>query len=268
VPPPRRRAQEQEAKLRTLSGDDAVHAQNILDSYRQRENDLRRALDQMLPLERLLRHFRDDFEGRREDSFTERLRDRAAATWLWIRRIWNYEVTTVDDSYETADGRKLTVSRSVTLGKTVGAVLIVVRGYLPSVIARFIERFVVARRGSNPRRRHSSELDPVPAHRDPVVFALLSAAFRSPRSFSGWCARDRRGLRPADASQELRRRAHAAPRATDAAGRPGRGRWHPRPRHVERHPRLDDPGRRRHRDDDPEQRIRRRQTHQLDLHEP
>jgi hypothetical protein len=56
------RAQEQEAKLRTLSGDDAVHAQIILDSYRQRENDLRRALDQMLPLERLLRHFRDDFE--------------------------------------------------------------------------------------------------------------------------------------------------------------------------------------------------------------
>jgi len=146
------RAQEQEAKLRTLSGDDAVHAQIILDTYRQRENDLRRALDQMLPLERLLRHFRDDFEGRREDSFTERVRDRAAATWLWIRRIWSYEVTTVDDSYETADGRKLTVSRSVTLGKTVGAVLIVVLGYLlSSFIARRIERFVVAHRGVEPQ---------------------------------------------------------------------------------------------------------------------
>ncbi len=172
------RAQEQEAKLRTLSGDDAVHAQIILDTYRQRENDLRRALDQMLPLERLLRHFRDDFEGRREDSFTERVRDRAAATWLWIRRIWNYEVTTVDDSYETADGRKLTVSRSVTLGKTVGAVLIVVLGYLlSSFIARRVERFVVARRGVEPQAAalvRSWILFLLTAIL--VVFALLSAS--------------------------------------------------------------------------------------------
>ena len=262
------RAQEQEAKLRTLSGDDAVHAQIILDTYRQRESDLRRALDQMLPLERLLRHFRDDFEGRREDSFTERVRDRAAATWLWIRRIWNYEVTTVDDSYETADGRKLTVSRSVTLGKTVGAVLIVVLGYLlSSFIARRVERFVVARRGvATPGRGTRAELDPVPAHRDP-------RGLRPPERehsahgvrLPGRRARDRRGLRPADASQELRRRAHAAARATDASGRSGRGRRHPRPRHVDRHPRLDDPGRRRHRDDDPEQRVRRGQAHELDV---
>lgn len=172
------RAQEQEAKLRTLSGDDAVHAQIILDTYRQRENDLRRALDQMLPLERLLRHFRADFEGRREDSFTERVRDRAAAAWLWIRRIWNYEVTTVDDSYETADGRKLTVSRSVTLGKTVGAVLIVVLGYLlSSFIARRIERFVVARRRVEPQAAalvRSWILFLLTAIL--VVFALLSAS--------------------------------------------------------------------------------------------
>jgi small-conductance mechanosensitive channel len=146
------RAQEQEARLRLLSGDDAAHGQMLLDTYRLREDDLRRALDQMMPLERLLRHFRDDFEGRHEASFSERVRNRAAATWLWIRRIWNYEVTAVDDSYETADGRKLTVSRSVTLGKTVGAVLIVVLGYLlSSFIVRRIERLVVAQRGVEPK---------------------------------------------------------------------------------------------------------------------
>jgi small-conductance mechanosensitive channel len=146
------RAQEQEARVRLLSGDDAAHGQMLLDTYRLRENDLRRALDQMMPLERLLRHFRDDFEGRREASLGERIRDRAAATWLWIRRIWNYEVASVDDSYETADGRKLSVSRSVTLGKTVGAVLIVIVGYLlSSYIVRRIERFVVARRGVEPK---------------------------------------------------------------------------------------------------------------------
>src|SRR4029077_9688817 len=98
------------------------------------------------PLERLLRHFRTDFEGRREVSFVERLKDRGAEALLRSRRVWNYEITTVDDSYETADGRKLSVSRSVTLGKTVGAVLIVVLGYLLcSFVARRIERVAVSR---------------------------------------------------------------------------------------------------------------------------
>ena len=53
---------------------------------------------------------------------------------------------------ETADGRKLTVSRSVTIGKSFGAVLIVVAGYL---IARFIlgwiERRIVAAHRSTPQ---------------------------------------------------------------------------------------------------------------------
>ena len=146
------RAQEQETRLRTMTGEEAVYAQQLLDTYRERESDTRRAIDQLQPLERLLRHARADFEGRREVSFAERARDRAAAAWLWVRRIWNYEVTTVDDSYETADGRKLTVSRSVTLGKTAGAVLIVVLGYLlSSFVARRIERFVVARRNVEPQ---------------------------------------------------------------------------------------------------------------------
>jgi small-conductance mechanosensitive channel len=60
--------------------------------------------------------------------------------------VWNYEVATVDDSYETADGRKLNVSRSITLGKTAGAALIVVLGYFVcSFIVRRIERIAVAR---------------------------------------------------------------------------------------------------------------------------
>ena len=87
-----------------------------------------------------------DFEGRREVSFLERLKDRGAEGLLRMRRVWNYELTTVDDSYETADGRKLSVSRSVTLGKTAGAVLIVVLGYfLCSFVTRRIERMAVSR---------------------------------------------------------------------------------------------------------------------------
>lgn len=140
------RVQEQESKVRTSTGEDAVLATELLLTYRQRGAGLRRAVESGQPLERLLRHFRADFEGRREVSFVERMKDRGAEALLRARRVWNYEIATVDDSYETADGRKLSVSRSVTLGKTVGAVLIVVLGYLLcSFVARRIERVAVSR---------------------------------------------------------------------------------------------------------------------------
>jgi small-conductance mechanosensitive channel len=140
------RVREQETRLRATTGDEAALAARLLETFRQRERDLQRAVEQGEPLERLLRHFRADIEGRRDVSLAERAKDRAAGVWLGIRRIWAFELFTVDDTFETADGRRLNVSRSITLGKTVGAVLIVVIGYLlVSFVARRIERVVVAR---------------------------------------------------------------------------------------------------------------------------
>jgi potassium efflux system protein len=53
---------------------------------------------------------------------------------------------TIDDTVEAADGRKITASRGVTIGKTFGAVLIVLVGYLLSNFALgVIERRRVAR---------------------------------------------------------------------------------------------------------------------------
>jgi potassium efflux system protein len=142
----------EDAKLRTASGPDAVRAQQLLDTYRQRESDLRQAIDQGQPLERLLNRIRIAFEGRRDVSPLERAKDTAARAWLWGRQFWNFEVFSVDDSYETADGRKLAVSRSVTIGKTAGAVLIVILGYwLCSFVALRIERVVVSRRRVAPQ---------------------------------------------------------------------------------------------------------------------
>jgi len=140
----RDRIGEQETRLRVAGGAEAAHAQQLLDTYRQRESDLRKALEQGQPLERLLDRFRVDFEGRRELSLAERARDTAAGIWLGVRRVWNFELFTVEDSLETVDGRKLEVARSVTIGKTAGAVLIVVFGYwLCSLVARRIERLAV-----------------------------------------------------------------------------------------------------------------------------
>ncbi len=65
----RARVAEAETRLRTATGADTTQVQLLLDTYRQRESDLRRAMEQGEPLERVLRRFREDFEERREASF-------------------------------------------------------------------------------------------------------------------------------------------------------------------------------------------------------
>ncbi len=137
---------EQEARLRSGSPADVAHAQQLLDTLRQREADVQKALEGGQPLERLLARFRSDFEGRRDVSLQERARDMLASAVLVTRRIWNYELFTVADTFETADGRRLDVERSVTIGKTAGAVLIVILGYwLCSVVMRRVEKSLVRR---------------------------------------------------------------------------------------------------------------------------
>ena len=137
---------ETEAKLRVAAGSEAAHLHRLLDALRAREAVLRNAIKAGEPLEQLVARFRADLEGRRSASFVDEARDAGAAALLQARRLWNYEILTVDDTYETADGRKLNVSRGITVGKTFGAVLIVVVGYwLARWIMRRTERLLVAR---------------------------------------------------------------------------------------------------------------------------
>ena len=137
---------EYERKLRTAAGAEEEHARRMVEVLRARETEIRGALRNGEPLERLLDRFREDLEGKRGTSFVDEARDAAAAVVLQARRAWNYEMFTVDDTFETADGRKLSVSRGVTVGKTVGAVLIVVVGFwLVRAIMRRTERILVAR---------------------------------------------------------------------------------------------------------------------------
>jgi small-conductance mechanosensitive channel len=105
-----------------------------------------------LPLNRLVANFRADLEDRRGASLTARLKDQTAAVGLAARELWNFELFAIDDSFETADGRKLAVSRSVTVGKTFGAALIVFIGYLLSrFVVRRIERRAVATGRASPQ---------------------------------------------------------------------------------------------------------------------
>ena len=118
----------------------------LIDTLRERQHDLEDILLRVEPLQRLLANFRADFEGRREVSASERVSDAAAAAMLVATRIWNFEFLTVEDSVVTAEGRTLQVQRSITVGKSFGAVLVVVIGYLVcSAVVRRVERLLVRR---------------------------------------------------------------------------------------------------------------------------
>jgi small-conductance mechanosensitive channel len=148
----RSRISDADAKSRGPITAESQQAQRLLEVLRRRESDLRSAIESGQPIERLLARFRADVEGRRDVSVTERVKDAIAGTVLEIRDVWTYELFAVDDTLETADGRKVAVSRSVTIGKTFGALLIVVFGYwLCSFIARRIERGIVARGRAAPQ---------------------------------------------------------------------------------------------------------------------
>jgi potassium-dependent mechanosensitive channel len=138
---------ELETKQRGATGAEAAHLASLVAAWRARETALRDAVNRGRPLERLLTRFKSELEGRREASLVERARDLGAGAVLAARRLWNYEMFTVDDTFETSDGRRLSVSRSITIGKTVGAVLIVVVGYLlVRFVMRRVERTLVARK--------------------------------------------------------------------------------------------------------------------------
>jgi potassium-dependent mechanosensitive channel len=137
------RIREEEARQRSFHHVENVHEQRLLATLRERESDLRAALDATAPLERVVRHFRADFEGRRDITAIERIKDALAAGWLAARQVWNYEMFTIDDTLEAADGRKITASRGITIGKTFGAVLIVLVGYL---LANFVLGVIERRR--------------------------------------------------------------------------------------------------------------------------
>lgn len=139
------RLRDEEAKQRGAAGSEDPVPSRLLQTLRQRQEDLRASLDSGLPLQRLVLRFRTDFENRRDVSTMARVKDAFASGLLAARQVWHFELFAIDDTLETPDGRKMTVSRSVTVGKTFGAVLIVLVGYwLSSFVLRRVERRVVA----------------------------------------------------------------------------------------------------------------------------
>ncbi len=133
------------------SADDAAGARALLDAWREREAVYAR-LQSAIDRERAtLLRWKEEFEGTR------------GARPLWAygidawyaaasvgRSVWNFEMFTAEDTVEV-DGRKITSTRSVTVGKSVGAIVLLVLGYLVvSWLVRRLERTLVGRLKADP----------------------------------------------------------------------------------------------------------------------
>ena len=88
------------------------------------------------------------------DQKARPLGERAAGVWAvavhWAKSIWNFELFAVEDTVEVG-GQKITTSRGVTVGKSVGALLLFVVGYwLATRLARYFERLLIGRFSVDP----------------------------------------------------------------------------------------------------------------------
>jgi potassium efflux system protein len=80
----------------------------------------------------------------------ERVRGRLLEVPENLKKIWNFELFSADDTIEV-DGQKITGSRSITVGKVAVALFILVFGYFACrILARLAQIFVIRRFGVEP----------------------------------------------------------------------------------------------------------------------
>ncbi|TLN01368.1 mechanosensitive ion channel, partial [bacterium] len=99
----------------------------------------------------------DDLQSWREDieyihqtrGFGERFQDWFDGVLDAARRLWNFELFVVEDTLEVG-GKKVVTSHGVTVGKSVGTILLLLAGYLAaSFLGRRMRRIMVKRFGTS-----------------------------------------------------------------------------------------------------------------------
>lgn len=147
----RGRIAQAENQLAVGSAADAAVTREYLAAWREREAVYAR-LEAAVDRERAtLERWKEEFEGMRgARPYWAYALDASYAAASFGRSVWNFELFTADDTVEV-DGRKITSTRSVTVGKSVGAVLLLVLGYLAvSWLVRRFERTLVGRLKAEP----------------------------------------------------------------------------------------------------------------------
>ena len=118
-----------DSRIRGASPTDAAAMRDLRDVYVEREGILRTSLNATQPLQRLLTRWRS--QAGNPDvprTLTMHIADGWVVAKVWLKRVWDFELFSVEDSFETVEGRKITAQRSITIGKTVGALMLILLG--------------------------------------------------------------------------------------------------------------------------------------------
>lgn len=143
------RISELDNRLHNTSGAvDRRQLTSMLQVYRQREAIYNRSLQRTGDASRFLGRWTSEFkEQRHELPISARIDDWFQQAWGSVKRGWMFEVFSAEDTIEL-DGKKITGHRSVTLGKIVSALIILVVGYwLCLYLSRLIGRLAITRLG-------------------------------------------------------------------------------------------------------------------------
>ena len=122
------------------------HLQDMIDAFRHREDLYRRVLQQTDTLLQLIDHREAEFKRRQHARpLSERLKEWGTSAAASIRNAWNVELFSAEDTIEV-EGKTITGRRSITVGKVLKALAILLGGYWVSIIlARFAERKAISR---------------------------------------------------------------------------------------------------------------------------
>lgn len=117
-----------------------------IQAYQRRDALLRQNHDQIEQIAGMLHNWQQVNRVTNQDvSWTDRLRGAAVASTQALAAVWQFEVITVDDTL-MVEGREIAGKRSVTLGKLVQVLLILVLGlWLTGRVSAFARRWLLAR---------------------------------------------------------------------------------------------------------------------------
>jgi small-conductance mechanosensitive channel len=148
----RGQVREQEARFAdAIVVDDRNAARDLADAFRERLAIYERALRAIDRQQASLERWKAEFDyGRHARPLQAYLTDVWFDSTQLARKVWNFELFTAEDTLEV-DGRKITATRSVTVGKSIGAIVVLVLGYLlVSWFVRRLERQFVTRFHADP----------------------------------------------------------------------------------------------------------------------
>ncbi len=139
-------------RLRNASNaEERSRLRRLLEVHREREEAYNQSLRRLDQAARFLDRWQSEItEERKELPLSARMEDWLQRAWETAKTGWNFEVFAAEDTIEV-DGKKITGRRSVTVGKIVSALAILVVGYwICLYLARLLGRLAVTRLGMAP----------------------------------------------------------------------------------------------------------------------